>query len=146
MHPTKTLLFGIIAACFLLLGPAQAEEDKSMGLFINLSSFNTGQAGHALQLAGKMMKRGHPVTIFLNHKAVLYASKSAPQGTYPMSGQTLRDMLAGLMKDGAKVIVCQVCAKMSGVPAADLIDGAKLGNPDLVSADLFDPHYRVISW
>jgi hypothetical protein len=29
---------------------------------------------------------------------------------------------------------------------SDFIDGAVLGNPELVASSLFDPKYQVISW
>jgi len=146
MRKLKTAILALLVAGLFLAGQAQAVEDKSLGLFLNLSTTQTGPAGHAVGLAGKMMKRGHPVTVFLNKPAVLFASKSAPQATYAMAGKTVRDMIVDLMKGGTKVIVCRVCAKMVGVQEADLIDGALLGNPDRVSEYLFDPKYQVISW
>jgi predicted peroxiredoxin len=124
----------------------QAAEDKAMGLFVNLSSFQSETAGHALHFAGNQLERGHPVTFFLNGPAVLYASKVGPQATFPMAGITLQEMLQRLMKGGAKVIVCRVCTKMHGMNESDLIDGAMLGNPELVADSLFDPKYQVISW
>ena len=117
-----------------------------MGLFINLTTINIGEAGHVVHFAGKMLERGHPVTFFLNHQAVLFVGKRGPQATFRMSGQTLRDMLSEQMKKGAMVIVCQMCAKMNGLTEADLIKGAQMGNPELVSSYLFDPKYKVISW
>jgi len=148
MRNLKVLFFSlcVFVAFFLLAGQTRAAEDKSMGLFINLTTIDIGKAGHAAHFAGKMMKRGHPATFFLNHQAVLFASKRGPQATFRMNGQTIRDMLSGLMKDGAKVIACQMCAKMNGLKASDLIDGTQLGNPELVSNYLFDPKYQVISW
>jgi sulfur relay (sulfurtransferase) complex TusBCD TusD component (DsrE family) len=142
---------GILLSSQLMLGllsvsPLHAKEDKSMGLFINLTTIGKGQAGHALHFAEKQLKRGHPVTIFLNQKAVLFAAKATPMAPWPMSGKTLREMLGDLIANKAKVIVCQMCAKMQGVKEADLIEGAMLGNPELVADSLFDPSYQVISW
>jgi len=142
----KTLLFGALAAVLWIAAQVQAAEDKSMGLFVNLSTLQTGPAGHALYFAGKHLERGHPVTFFLNGPAVLIASKSAPQATFQIVGKTVRDMLEDLVKGGAKVITCQLCIKMQGMDESDLIAGAMLGNPDLVAEYLFDPKYQVISW
>ena len=146
MSRVNKIFFSILVASLLLVGQARAKEDKSMGLFINLTTEQTSASGHAIQFADKMLKRGHPVTFFLNQKAVLFATKSAPQGTYGPSGKTIHDMLLHSMKNGAKVIVCQVCAKMHGIQKSDLVHGAMLGNPDVVSASLFDPKNQVISW
>ncbi len=146
MRALKTTWFGVLVAALLLASTAQAAEDKSMGLFVNLTTLENGPAGHALYMAGRQMERGHPVTFFLNNKAALLASKHTPLGRFHMSGKTVREMLADAMARGAKVIVCQMCAKMNGVGSADLIDGAMLGNPELVAEYLFDPSYQVLSW
>jgi predicted peroxiredoxin len=146
MHIVKSIYFSIFVVSLLLAGQAKATEDKSMGLFINLTTEEVGASGHAVQFADKMMKRGHPVTFFINQHAVLFATKNAPQGIYGPSGKTVRDMLLEAMKNGAKVIVCQVCAKMQGIHKSDLIHGAQLGNPDIVTRYLFDPKNQVISW
>lgn len=146
MRRLSSLFLSLFIVLFVFAGQARADEDESMGLFVNLNTMETGAAGHALHFSGKMMKRGHPVTFFLNEKAVLFASKSTPLGNFGMSKKTIREMLSGLVDKGAKVIVCQVCARMNGVSESDLIDGAQLGNPDLVSSYLFDPKYQVISW
>jgi predicted peroxiredoxin len=146
MQKLKLVFIPIVLSLLFVAGQARAAEDKSMGLFVNLTVDQTGKAGHAVQFAGKMMERGHSVTYFLNSSAVLIASKNVPQGTYEITGKTVRDMLADQIKSGAKVIVCQVCAKMHGINAKDLIAGAQVGDPDLVSSYLFDPTYQVISW
>jgi hypothetical protein len=62
MRVIKLTWLGVLIAALLIASGAQAEEDKAMGLFVNLTKFQTGQAGHALHMAGKQMERGHPVT------------------------------------------------------------------------------------
>lgn len=146
MQTIKVLTISVIATVLVLVAPAQAKEDVSMGLFINLTTFDNGSAGHALHLAGKQMERGHPVTVFLNNKAVLFAAKQAPLGKFHMAGKTVREMLSDAMAKGAKVIVCQMCAKMNGLDPSSFIEGAMLGNPELVAEYLFDPSYQVLSW
>ena len=91
MQTIKALAIGVIATVMLLAAPAQAKEDKSMGLFINLTMLATVPAGHALHMAEKQMERGHPVTFFLNNQAVLFASKrdaawEIPHGRQDRSG------------------------------------------------------------
>jgi predicted peroxiredoxin len=63
-----------------------------------------------------------------------------------MAGKTVREMLTNAMAKGATVIVCQMCAKMNGLDPSDFIEGAMLGNPELVAEYLFDPSYQVLSW
>jgi predicted peroxiredoxin len=146
MKNFNMIVSGMLMLCLLFVSPIQAKEDKSMGLFINLTSIETGQAGHALLFADKQMGRGHPVTLFLNQKAVLLAAKATPMGPWGASGKSIRETLTELISNGAQVIVCQMCAKMQGLNESDLIEGAKMGNPERVAASLFDPNYQVISW
>jgi predicted peroxiredoxin len=146
MRTLKTLSLGLLLITLCVVTNAQATEDKSMGLFVNLTTSQTAIAGHAMHFASNMLERGHPVAFFLNHQAVAYATKSAPEEAFGDSGQTVADMLADLMERGAKVIVCRLCIKMQGIDPQNLVEGAMLGNPELVSEYLFDPSYQVISW
>ena len=134
-------------ACLTMLTlsvPANAKEDKSLGLYVNLSTDDNVKAGHAFVHAGKMMKRGHPVTYFLNGKAVLIAVKGVPQTSF--NGKSLQVLLKSAIAKGAKVLICRVCMKLHDIKPDQLIDGAVRANPELTSNYLFDPSYRVISW
>lgn len=71
---TTMLWIGIVVAIVFFAGPAIAKEDKSMGLFTNVTTFATGPAGQVVHMAEKQMERGHPVTFVLNSKAVYFAS------------------------------------------------------------------------
>jgi predicted peroxiredoxin len=146
MRNLKILSFGLLLLTLFAAANAGAAEDKSMGLFVNLTTSQTATAGHAMHFASNMLERGHPVTFFLNNDAVVYATKNAPDETWGDSGKTVREMLADTMAGGAKVIVCRICIKMQGIGQQDFIEGAMLGNPELVSEYLFDPSYQVISW
>ena len=147
MNFFKSAAIAALFAVAVLMGTQTqsiAAEDPNAGLFVNLTSGDTGMAGHALVFAGKALKRGHPVVLFLNHKAVLIAAEGMPQTSY--QGKSLTDHLNDLITNGAKVIVCQMCMKMHGMTEAHLIDGAVRGQPDLVQGYLFDPIYKVMSW
>jgi predicted peroxiredoxin len=146
MRTLKTLSLGLLLITLCVVTNTQATEDKSMGLFVNLTTSQTAIAGHAVHFASNMLERGHPVAFFLNHQAVAYATNAAPEEAFGDSGQTVAEMLAGLMERGAKVIVCRLCIKMQGIDPQNLVEGAMLGNPELVSEYLFDPSYQVISW
>ena len=54
--------------------------------------------------------------------------------------------LGDLISSGATVIVCQMCMKAHGMTEPNLVEGAKIGNPELVQGYLFDPQYKVMSW
>jgi len=147
MKPQNTLIYAValvFAIVFGTVSASQAAEDPNAGLFVNLTKLDSGTAGHALVFAAKALKRGHPVVVFLNHKAVLIAAEGVPHPSY--QGQKLDKHLAALLADGAKVIVCQMCMKGHGMVEPNLIDGAVIGNPELVQGYLFDPKYKVMSW
>jgi predicted peroxiredoxin len=146
MRHLKALSLSLLLLVLCAATNAQAAEDKSMGLFVNLTTNQTAIAGHAMHFASNMLERGHPVAFFLNHQAVAYATTSAPEEVFGDSGPTVAEMLADLMGRGAKVIVCRLCVKMQGIDPQNLVEGAMLGNPELVSEYLFDPSYQVISW
>ena len=142
-RPLTALVLLVFA---LVMAPAtgKAAEDKTAGLFVNLTTLSRGMAGHAFVFAGKALKRGHPVAIFLNHKAVLIAAEGVPHPSF--QGRSLAKHLTGLIADGAKVIVCQMCMMGHGMTEADLIDGAVRGTPEMVQGYLFDPAYKAMTW
>ncbi|EGV20133.1 hypothetical protein [Thiocapsa marina] len=65
-----TWSLGLLLITLCVVTNAQATEDQSMGLFVNLSTSQTATAGHAMHFASNMLERGHPVVFFLNHQAV----------------------------------------------------------------------------
>jgi predicted peroxiredoxin len=140
----KHAILPFLALMLIMPFNAQAKEDKSLGLYLNLSSTNTVTAGHAFAQTLKMQKRGHPIAIFLNGGAIMTAVKGVPHTTF--QGKSLQVWLNDLKRGGAKVIVCRVCMGVHKITKADLIDGVVMGSADVVSEYLFDPKYRVISW
>ena len=55
-------------------------------------------------------------------------------------------MLSALMSKGATVIACPMCMKHYGVKDADLIEGVKVGNPDLTGNLLFKEDTKILTW
>ena len=126
----------------LALGSAAAMAGaESEPLFVNLLS---GTASHrtdmALTFSENVLKRGHPVTIFLNDEGVKVAAKSNAEAAKG------REALEKLMKGGATVIACPYCMKHYGVKEADLLEGVKVGNPELTQGELFKPNTRTLTW
>lgn len=136
----------VVAILALTALPAvgQAKEDKSAGLFVNLTTLETSKAAHAFMLANGASKRGHPVVIFLNHKAALVAAKDVPHPSF--HGQSLDQLLHMAITNGAKVVVCRMCLENHGLTEPDLVDGAIISSPDIVHSYLLDPSYNVMTW
>lgn len=110
-------------------------------LFVNLISGPTShRAEMALAFSGLVLKRGHPVTVFLNDEGVKLAAKSNADA---VKG---REALSGLIKAGATVIVCQHCMQQYAVKESDLVEGVKVGNPELTQSELFKPDTRTLTW
>jgi sulfur relay (sulfurtransferase) complex TusBCD TusD component (DsrE family) len=126
----------------LALGSAAATAGpEGEPLFVNLLS---GPASHrsdmALTFTENVLKRGHPVTVFLNDEGVKIAVKSSSEAAKG------RDALERLMKGGATVIACPYCMKHYGVRESDLLEGVKVGNPELTQGELFRANTRTLTW
>lgn len=66
-----------------------------------------------------------PKVVFLNHSAVLIASKKNKDQYREHQAE-----LIDLMNKGVTVLICPDCMKQYGVKATDLIDGVQVGKPD----------------
>jgi predicted peroxiredoxin len=119
--------------------PAWAGEKDP--LFINLSTDNIPRVDHALHFGNVHFAKGHPLTVFLNGKGVLLASKGHAE-KYAAQQKSLAEM----MDKGAVVIVCQYCMKQVGVKESDLLPGFKVGNPELTGGALFKDNTKTLSW
>lgn len=134
MNTVKSL---ILACGLLLAGSGWAAGEP---LFINVTSApDMHRTEMALGFAANVLKKEHPVTVFLNDLAVKTATKAA-------AASATGKLLADVVQAGGTVIVCPSCMKHYGVAEADLIAGAKVGNPDLTQSALFAPNARTLSW
>jgi sulfur relay (sulfurtransferase) complex TusBCD TusD component (DsrE family) len=137
------LIKQFLLALSLIIGsgtmPALAGATDS--LFINLSTDSSQRVDHALHFGSVQLANGHPLTIFLNGRGVLMATK---QHVTEFASQ--QKSLAELMDKGATVIICQYCMKQNGVKESDLLPGYKVGNPELVGGALFKDNTKTISW
>lgn len=129
------------AAAVALLCSGAAFAGDTDPLFINLTSDDGHRVNMALAFGGNQLERGHPVTVFLNDRGVMAASKAnAVQFTDQQT--TLQQLLDG----GATILVCPMCMKHYGIAEADLLDGLKVGNPELTGAQLFQDDVVTLTW
>lgn len=124
-------------ACPLLSAHAGATDP----LFVNVTTDDAHRANMALTFSKSQFARKHPVTIFLNDRAVTIASRANSERF-----KIHQEMLTAFVKDGATVIVCPMCMKHYGIKEADLIDGMKIGNPELTGGALFQDGTKTLSW
>ncbi|MFO1155385.1 MAG: DsrE family protein [Rhodospirillales bacterium] len=127
-----------VIAAFAATSPASADDGS---LFVNLTTDEAHRVDMATKFSASMLERGHPLVIWLNDKGVLLASK---QHASKFAEQ--QKALAELIGKGATLIVCPFCMKHYGVAESDLINGAKLGNPELTGGLLFKDGTRTLTW
>lgn len=138
------LLHKLLVACALagaLSATVPAMADSQGSLFVNLTSEDPHRANMAMLFSKSMMERDHPLTIWLNDKAVVVAAKKHAD-KFADQQKTLADLIA----KGATVIACPFCMKHYGVEESDLLSGVKVGNPDLTSSLLFKDDTKTLSW
>ena len=110
-------------------------------LFINLSTDETHRASMAINFGKHHSANGHPLTIFLNDKAVILGVK-AGSAKFADQQQALTEVIAG----GALVIMCPMCLKQAGYTEADLSTGVRLGSPKVTGDALFKDGTKTMSW
>ncbi len=135
----RMLLMALALAGMVAVTPANASGPDP--LFVNLTTDESHRATMALTFSKSMLDRGHPITIWLNDKGVLLASKQR-SGSFAEQQKALAELLA----KGATIIVCPFCAKHYGVPEEDFIAGARLGNPELTGGLLFKDDTQTLTW
>ncbi len=136
-------IHALLTSCILLLAalPGALLAADTDPLYINLTTSDSHRVKMALALGGKMMERGHPLTVHLNDKGVFVAMKSQSKRFAGLQGK-----LKELSKKGAKILVCPMCLKHYKQSDKDLITGVELGSPELVNEVLFKDGTKAITW
>ena len=133
------LLLALALSIGMIATPALAGDNDP--LFVNMTSDDLHRADMAIFFGGNQYEHGHPLTIFLNDKAVRIGSKT---NSRRFSEQ--QKALTQLMDKGASVLICAMCMKYYGVREADLLPGIKVGGPNLTGEALFKDNTKSISW
>ena len=95
----------------------------------------------AITFGKRQMEPGHPLTIYLNDRAVMVADRG--------NGERFGDHQATLnewMGQGVTVLICPMCMRHFGVTREDLMDGVQVSNPEQAGAALFRSGTRTLSW
>jgi sulfur relay (sulfurtransferase) complex TusBCD TusD component (DsrE family) len=132
----------LLAALAILPGiTGLAHAGDNDPLFANVTTDDPHRANMALTFSKAQFERRHPLTIFLNDRGVFIASRA-----YAERFKHHQKVLEALAKNGATIIVCPMCMKHYGVKQDDLIEGAKVGNPDLTGPALFKDDTKTLTW
>ena len=137
----------IFALVFMTVSPNLYASDDGDKLFVNITSDDINKAAMAIGFSTKIrMEKKIPVTIFLNVEGVRIADKNI-LGHKHSTGKSLKEMLAGFMQAGGKVIVCPMCMKnVGGLSKNDLIEGVVVGGSDVTWPALFADDTTVLSY
>ena len=135
----KTLKSAVIALLATLSLSAFAGANDP--LFINLSTDEMHRSTMAINFGKHHSANGHPLSIFLNDKAVILGVKA---GSNKFSDQ--QQALTEVITSGALVIMCPMCLKQAGYAESDLIAGVKLGSPKVTGDALFKDGTKTMSW
>jgi sulfur relay (sulfurtransferase) complex TusBCD TusD component (DsrE family) len=132
----------LIVAAALLIGsvatPAFAGDKDP--LFLNLLTDEGHRSSMALSFSKGQFDKGHPLTIFLNDRGVLLASKA----NAAKFGEQQK-MLADLVAKGAQVLICAMCAEHYGVKQADWLPGLKQAT-ELAGEALFKDNTKTLTY
>lgn len=130
-----------LSALVLGLAAGNVMAGATDPLFINMTSDDGHRATMAIGFGAKQHALGHSLTLFLNDKGVLLASK-ANAAKYGEQQKAIADILA----KGGAVIACPMCMKHFGVKESDLLPGIKVGNPELTGGALFKDNTKTLTW
>jgi sulfur relay (sulfurtransferase) complex TusBCD TusD component (DsrE family) len=139
MKLISQVLFVIALSLGSIATPALAGDTDP--LFVNLTTDDPHRANMGITFGKNQLDRGHPLTIFLNDKGVFIGSR-ANSGKFADHQKALGE----LMSKGATVLICPLCMKHYGVKEADLLQGLKVGNPELTGGALFKDNTKALTW
>ncbi len=99
-------------------------------LVYHLSSDEPWRATIALLDSQTMLNSGYNVTLMLSIEGVQMGVKHPHQylGLNPLTNN-----VTNFMRNGGNVIICEVCLKIAGYKNSDIIDGAIIGTPEIMS-------------
>lgn len=118
----------LVNACVSQAADANPTDMHKPTLVINLTS--GAEDLHAvvmgLHFAEHGLADGREVVIFFNVKAPPLARKELDEAVRFPDMPPVRTMIADLVKQGAKMVVCPMCAKITGVQADELAPGIEM--------------------
>jgi predicted peroxiredoxin len=109
---------------------AYARDQVGNPLVYHLSSDEPWRATVAISDATTMLKVGHNVTLLLSVEGVQIGVKHPH---HYLGLDTLTRNVTNFIADGGRVIICEVCLRIAGYNNIDVIDGASIGKPAILS-------------
>lgn len=123
------LCLNTVQAYFLSSSDVYAQENVNP-LVYHLSSDEPWRATVAISDATTLLKLGHNVTLLLSVEGVQIGVKNPH---HYLGLNSLTGNVTDFISEGGNVVICEVCLKIAGYNNSDIIDGALIGNPELMS-------------
>ena len=138
---SKNLKFLVTLSLFMIIVSVSYSALPFTPLYVNakiignplvyhLSSDEPWRATVALSDATIMLKLGHNVTLLLSVEGVQIGVK---QPHHYLGLDLLTRNVTNFIAAGGKVIICEVCLRIAGYNNSDIIDGAIIGRPEIIS-------------
>jgi sulfur relay (sulfurtransferase) complex TusBCD TusD component (DsrE family) len=140
MRAFKLAAFALVLSVSSIVAPVAFAGDTDP-LFVNATTDDGFRSQMALKFSKNQQERKHPVTVFLNDKGVLIATKANAE-----KFKDQQEIIAALIAAGGTVVICPVCMKRYGVNEADLLPGIKIGSPETTGAALFSENTKTLTW
>ena len=100
-------------------------------LVYHLSSDEPWRATVAFSDATTLLKLGHNVTLLLSIEGVQIG---VMHPHHYLGLNSLTGNVTNFIADGGNVIICEVCLRIAGYNNSDIIDGAIIGKPEIISS------------
>jgi len=124
-----TIVVGIVTLTSVSSSYAYGKEIGNP-LVYHLSSDEPWRATVAISDATTMLKQGHNVTLLLSIEGVQIGVKHPH---HYLGLDALTGNVSNFIVDGGKVIICEVCLRIAGYNNTNIIDGAIIGKPEILS-------------
>jgi predicted peroxiredoxin len=124
-----TIVVGIVTLTSVSSSYAHGKEIGNP-LVYHLSSDEPWRATVAISDATTMLKHGHNVTLLLSIEGVQIGVKHPH---HYLGLDALTGNVSNFIVDGGKVIICEVCLRIAGYNNTNIIDGAIIGKPEILS-------------
>jgi predicted peroxiredoxin len=125
-------IIGLLTIVTLTSVSSSYAYGKEIGnpLVYHLSSDEPWRATVAISDATTMLKHGHNVTLLLSIEGVQIGVKHPHHylGLDAVTGN-----VSNFIVEGGKVVICEVCLRIAGYNNTNIIDGAIIGKPEILS-------------
>jgi predicted peroxiredoxin len=130
--PIIGLLMIVVGIVTLTSVSSSYAYGKEIGnpLVYHLSSDEPWRATVAISDATTMLKHGHNVTLLLSIEGVQIGVKHPH---HYLGLDALTGNVSNFIVEGGKVLICEVCLRIAGYNNTNIIDGAIIGKPEILS-------------